>query len=895
MAYMAVQLLPYPSAIMLLMKITRTEQWLIWLAALVIAALTFALYLAAERAAAGGETLLPLDDVYIHFQYARSIAEGQPYVYNVGQPPTSGATSFLYPYLLAIGYALGFRELSLAVWALLIGATAFAASIALVYWIARLRAPVWIAALMALTFALNGAFAWHAMSGMETMLATLFTLLTLYGMAAERVGVLSAGGALLALTRPEGAIGAGLAILWLLFLTAKTQRKSPFAFFTPLRFKNLFLIFLPILAIGIQPFVNILVTGSAVATGNQAKSLLAALAPQADILRRILDNIVRIWHEWLLPSGEPTYGVSIVVLLSVLGWLSIFLNHRNTEGEKKFSVFSTSLWLIVFLWLLGGTLLISTLDTAFWHFKRYQIPFMALFYPLAAWGLAWLARRLEPRRHEGHEEKKREDVSTEGRRKRITRRQGLVGTPFWMSARLFAALLVGVMALAWTAVVWETWRNAYALNVGYIYSQPYPMARWLAANTSPIAMIAVHDVGMMRYRGERMTLDIVGLTTPGAAEYWRQGPGAVGEFIVRNRPDYIASYGEGHGLGLSYLQRTDLYAEMLESYSIELDPIYNVALAAPTQGIYQPRWAAADAAAQPQQASYADAYADMTLIDTLNVADIADERAHAYTWRSERAALGFPTEFYQFGAVMDGGRRINGEEAFTLTTQAGQDLILLTRLHAGHEGAFDVYANDQLVGTRVIPFLPGSWLEVATLIPAESITSDTTHIRIAPRLPEGDYMPYRHWAYQGDYTPQQPTSFPLARFDNGAIVLVNARIEHSADALMVNFSWASSGAAQSDYIWFVHVVDADDGIIAQTDRRVGAGTLPPGNWLPGIMRDQYTVHYSDMAAGTYRIAVGFYQPNTFERMSVVATNEAGFTVTSDGRLIIGEIEVVSDE
>ena len=42
-----------------------------------------------------------LDDAYIHFQYARAIAEGHPLRYQAGAPPTSGATSFLWPLLLA--------------------------------------------------------------------------------------------------------------------------------------------------------------------------------------------------------------------------------------------------------------------------------------------------------------------------------------------------------------------------------------------------------------------------------------------------------------------------------------------------------------------------------------------------------------------------------------------------------------------------------------------------------------------------------------------------------------------------------------------------------------------------------------------------------------------------
>ena len=42
-----------------------------------------------------------LDDAYIHFQYARAIAEGHPLRFQAGEPFTSGATSLLWPTLLA--------------------------------------------------------------------------------------------------------------------------------------------------------------------------------------------------------------------------------------------------------------------------------------------------------------------------------------------------------------------------------------------------------------------------------------------------------------------------------------------------------------------------------------------------------------------------------------------------------------------------------------------------------------------------------------------------------------------------------------------------------------------------------------------------------------------------
>src|SRR5208283_2700521 len=50
-----------------------------------------------------------LDDAYIHFQYARAIAEGHPLRFQAGEPITSGATSLLWPAILAPFWALGAR------------------------------------------------------------------------------------------------------------------------------------------------------------------------------------------------------------------------------------------------------------------------------------------------------------------------------------------------------------------------------------------------------------------------------------------------------------------------------------------------------------------------------------------------------------------------------------------------------------------------------------------------------------------------------------------------------------------------------------------------------------------------------------------------------------------
>jgi hypothetical protein len=295
------------------------------------------------------------------------------------------------------------------------------------------------------------------------------------------------------------------------------------------------------------------------------------------------------------------------------------------------------------------------------------------------------------------------------------------------------------------------------------------------------------------------------------------------------------------------------------------------------------------------------------VVDQIDVGDVANERAHNYRWRNDRPASGFPTEFYQFGSLdcaenctlMDGGRRINGEESFMLNTQPNRALFLLSRLHAGHPGEFDVYAGDVLVATRVIPLLPGAWYEVLTYIPAEHVTEDQTRIRIVPRLPAGDYMPYMHWALQSRF----PVAFAVcgvdaqATYQDGVFSFNDAIFVVLPDRLEINFNWMNGEPGQpqarGDYVLFVHVLAADGTIAAQTDMRPANGTLPPGNWLPSMLVDTTVVDLNPVAPGTYDVAIGWYDPQTFERLLPTLTQNARSEtrVSDDGRLFIGRVTI----
>jgi hypothetical protein len=806
----------------------------IWLAVLVIGVV--AVFVGLPSLMSGRALVLPLDDVYIHFQYARQIAAGEPYIYNPGLPPSSGATSLLYPYLLAVGHWLGFTGLSLALWALAIGVGALFASCGLVYLLAR-HAGLSTTAAVALSsiFALTGSIAWHFVSGMETGLLVAFMLLTFYAVATERLRLTVLGASLMAVTRPEGAIMAVVAVGLLAVANWRTPRRGLW-------------LALPLLALASQPLVNWVFTGSATAAGRDAKSILSMVPTDYSVIAvRVLRNFGRMWWEFLT-GYSPREGLYLPVPLALIAFAGVGrLLWRGWRQRRGLLV-----PLVVLGWLGAGTLAVATLDPAFWHFKRYQMPFMALLFPLAAWGLAVAGVRAQ-------------------------------------------RVLLPVLAVT---ALWSGWRfqQSYQINVNLLQQQQIPMAGWLRANTPPDAVIAVHDVGLMRYLTGRTTVDMVGLTTPGAADSWRNGPGAVAEFLsaYEPRPTYIASYTDA--LGLSYLADTGIYGELLVEYPVTLDDNYNVALAGAYQGVWATNWAAADVANRPHQPYPLEVVANMTLTDWVDVADLQSEAAHNYEWRSRGELAGFPTEVYQHDylsctdicTVLDGGRRIDGHESFTLATIPGKDLILITRVHAAFAGSFDVYINGDYTATRTLPTVPGQWLDIATAVDGERIEATTT-VEITPDVPGGHYMPYYHWAYQGERAPQPPVNGePLARFGD-VIRISDLNTTLADDQLVVAFDWTANASQRADYRMFVHVYDdVDAPPIFQADRYPIDGATPPGNSLTGEVPQEVMIYLTEFSPGQYRVALGFYNPADGTRLQAASTT---LTTSNDGRLWVETIEL----
>lgn len=804
---------------------------------------SFALYLSLSLWAGKGEPLLPLDDVYIHFQYARQLAFGQPNVYNPGQPPSSGATSFIYPVFLAIGYLLGFQEMWLGLWALMLGAFAqMLVLVAILRWAMNWSlSPGWTA-LMLVLVGLTGSLTWHFYSGMETGLLLASLSWTLVALMEKRRFWFVVAASLLVLLRPEGGVLACIAIMVALWYMRPVGRKRMY-------------LLLPLVFFFVQPLLNGILTGTLIASGNQSKSLLGMIPfDWLVVLGRIVDNILRAFGELLLGVSQNGTWYH-PPLLGAAALISLIILLRSPERRATA--------ILVILWIAALIPMIATLDTAFWHFKRYQAPLLLLAFPVLLIPVGDL----------------------------LSSRQR------WKQA------ITAVWLLGWASFIGLDFARSFAANVSYVYGQPRQMAAWLTTNTPQGAVIAVHDVGLMRYAGQRTTLDLVGLTTSGAAPYWRNGPGSVTEFILAEKPDYIAAYGQGHQVGLRMLVDTRLYDNPLASFQVTLDPRINVALAANSQSVYKPDWAQLSDRSLPMQPSTLEYIQKFRLVGAVNPADVNSESEHEYQWVSHQMR-GFASEPRDLDylscsqakcRILDAVRSIDREESFVVDEAvAGEDMLLVSRVHPGDALELAVYADDQVMSVRTIPAHPGNWLELVTYISAQYVHPGMV-IRLVPQSNAGVYQPAYHWIYQGRY-PEYELVAPqeaLASYQDGALWLVDysARIEDKRLYLQVH--WGSNGAASGDYRLFLHVYDDySQPPVAQLDTYLGSGGIQLGNMLPGALRDDFVVDLGDISPGTYALALGFYELNSGQRLLPLSNQ---LDVLGDGRLILDpQLEVIED-
>jgi hypothetical protein len=662
------------------------------------------------RLARVGEWSAPLDDVFIHFDFARSTARGHPFEWSEGNGYSSGGTSLLYPFVLAIGYAAwaGFRQQGLMVWAALI---ACVSSFAFLLAARRLfrdlpRIASWLAPPLVLG---AGVLSWSLFSGMEVAL-----FLALWGgaliawddlrrgppgLAAPRrtlhpALILGLWGALVVATRPEGATTValfGLSAAWTVSRRSRVSRG------------------LAVLALSGAPAALVLV-GHAVANRHFTGETTAAGALVKLELHHPYLKPEEVWQLYKFHVDYQLRRVTEYHLATPghFGWIAWYLAGfallpKATRGA------AVLLWLSAASWVLT----VGTNGQVRWQNERYTMPALAwllLAASLGAGGLATLTIGL-------------------GRRALATRVLGLgvagaaLGLFAWHQAPRFREQ------------VWFFGRAAR--NIRDQHVQTGRLIRHVLQ--PPIKRVLVGDAGAIPYAADVPALDVIGLGGFRGLPFARAsrlGVGAALELIERlpdaDRPDLLALYPSWWG---------DFPRWFGERVG-EVPVAGNVICGGASKVLYRPRWDRFEGSGAPT-----DLAAGQRVVDALDVADLVDERAHGMQLSAPRAGvvgmklLEHPRE--RSRELWDAGRVLNADVTLSarLGAEPGRSARLRFRLAPHRNAKLRVKLAGALLGELQVEG-GERWVEPELSVPAER-SAGLGSLEI--EAPEGDPVLYHVW------------------------------------------------------------------------------------------------------------------------------------------------------
>jgi hypothetical protein len=577
-------------------------------------------------AACDGHLGAPLDDSYIHFQFARSFARLQPFEYAAGLPRVPGATSLLWPALLtpAIWLGAGPEALLALTWVLGFGALFGQASE--IYLSSRrfLSQPLAFAAgLLVLSFSAN---TWFAGSAMEVV-PLGFVLLRCARLSAEfwegersaaRQRELLCLAFVAALLRPEGVLGA-LCVAGAFARGGKATRTAALlALAAPLG----------------APLVNLVFTGTPTQTTTLAKWLPTNPYYRGHLLDAVWYNVQLFygtllngekWSWTFIPEGYRLVGLASLPAL----WLA---------AERRGARVHAACLCLVGL----GMLIPTTYETFLVNRLRYLWPFSGPWLlGLAALGelLTLPLARLQPRL-----------------RLLGLGAPALAGWGFWQ----LAPVSVGDLAQSAAAIT----------------NQQVSLGRWAAEQLPPDAKIGVNDAGAIPFFSGRRSFDIVGLTTQGEARYWIAGAGSRFEHYERmpreQLPTHFFVYPEWFGI-------PGLLGDCLTQRRVDGATILGGPVMVACRADYSSFGTGTKSVTFPSAVQ----------VDELDVADLESEASHGYVVGAASAqdnvveVQGFPGDAAR---LVDGGRRQRRLEAFRLKLEPGGSLVMRVSAAEHSEG-----------------------------------------------------------------------------------------------------------------------------------------------------------------------------------------------------------------
>lgn len=651
----------------------------------------------------------PLDDTFIHFDFARSFARLHPFEWTPNGGYSSGATSWLYPMLLGVGVLLGFDGQHLGTFADLVACC----SLFGFFWAARslfTGLPRFTSYLLPVFVLSSGVLGWAIWSGMELglffgiwgVLAHYYVKYRTSASAAERAFALqgmSVSSLLLVMTRPEALVCCGLFALFACF-DDSTRGQQPL--------RNLIAIGSPALAFTVlRALINLVYTGSLADAGALVKlvTLRPFLEPR-EMALRWAENVgfqfyrITIYHT----TDDEWWGWQVWLLLALA------LVSKFTRRTVVLLVSQALCWIV----------LVSQNEYVRYQNDRYTMPAVLWLLVAIAVGLAGTLNDARQR----------------------------LGERTWhlpVARSMLATLLAGSFLFHQLPRLKQQWW-LFGRACRNIAEQQVRVGQLLGAGLfGPTQRVLVGDAGAIPFFSELRGLDAIGLGgTQGLpfAKAVNLGIGATVELVERmpphERPDRMALYPSWWELLPVWFGR-------------RLDEVRihgNVICGASSKVIYDAEWRGLDNAA-PFSAALGT-----HIIDELDFADVLSEAEHEF--RIDSAHSGYvvtrvlPDPRRVREDLFDAGRLVfaDAKTRFVLSgLSRGQPATLIFRAAPVDRMAFSVKLDGRNAGR--VEFEGGDdWQEAFLDLDAAHLRK---HVWIELAAETSEYILYHLWA-----VPRQP-------------------------------------------------------------------------------------------------------------------------------------------
>jgi len=642
-----------------------------------------------------GHLSAPLDDTFIFLQYTWQYLHGHPLQYNTGDPPTTGTTSLIYPFFLIPGFLLGFDKITILYYTFSLGVIFLIISGWLVFKIGKKLVNYQIGVLMSLLFLFNGPIIWVYLSGMDAGLFTTTILVVMYSLLLELDSVEQKykrtiwASSLMTLARPEGFI-LSLTIFGSIFLLKKVKNYS---FLIPIG-----------LGVG-QIGLNYIFNDTLSANTMTAKSVLTKpnvnfldmVATAGKYYVYILKDIFSGFNgefSILMETNEgrqvSIYFAPFSLIFFLFGVFFLILRERSKFG------------IIISICFFLGTLAVATALPFKWHWHRYLIPYYSIFLIFTLLGVYHFS--------------------------------DLIGRiPSLAPKYVFYGLVSFLLSFVFCGTIY--FGAAYGKNCKDIYFQQMTLGKWIDENLPKEAIIALNDLGALKYLGDRYVIDLLGLGTKGMARSWVNGAGSVYEYLedleARYYPQYFIIYPNWF-----VFDRLGMLEEEIAQFRL-LQP--TIAGSGAPMVVYKINWEFAHSGDEIQSTNILRQLNGYKLVDRVDVANVADELRHKYKfWESEPGmyygmnyqdqALKLPCLEEPTKVVIDAGRMITAGEQMIIDTEPGKELKIIKRTEAFTP--LEVYINEKLIGVWTHQTTENNWSETVYTVSASQITSDKTRVRL---------------------------------------------------------------------------------------------------------------------------------------------------------------------